>query len=196
MNQNQQGLYNNPAAAGDIAVFSLYHNGVLENYIDPVNAKTVRPEGSLIPPPSDWRITMADNETLNDATPGFNMTGELPAIVTHEGNPNPTNDPRTTIGKQATTVLPQQLSAWDRATAFFSSSPIAALFLGLGGLLLFNQVALKNRGVGRGASRAGAGVAGAGGAVVGGATDTGKAAVDSVNDVLGGAVEAVEGVTS
>ncbi len=195
MNTNGQGVYNNPAAAGDLATFSMYHNGVLPNYVDPVNALTVRPEGSLLPPGSDYRLTTIVEDNTG-GTPGMNMMGNLPDIVTHEGNAVATNDPRTTIGKQAQTSFIPSVSIFDKATAFFASSPIAALFLGLGGLVAFNHFALKNRGVGRGSARAGAGVAGVGTAIAGGATDTGKASIDAVNDALGGAVEAVEGVAN
>lgn len=189
------GLYGNPAEIESTSPTLLYHNGILENYVNPINELTFRGEGALLPMASGEALTIIpDIAPEATPTPGMNPVGYVPQIATHEGHAADTSEPRSLAGLQATETWYQAPAPVDRFLSLFSNSPIAALFLGLGALVLFNSIVLKNRGISRGATRAGAGAAGVGTAASEGASNTATAGIDAVNSAVGGAVEAVEGI--
>lgn len=188
------GPYNDPNAADDVHPFNWYHNGILENYVNPVHALTARAQGSLLPGASDFRRTMVFGE--DGVMPGAAIgMGPLPPLATHEPHPADTSEPRSLVGMQAPATHYQAPAVVNRITAALSGSPIAALFLGLGALVLFNEFALKRPRIARGSSRAGGGVAKVGQEAGEGVRETSKSGIDAVNNVVGGAVEAVEGAT-
>lgn len=189
------GLYTNPNEMESTSPVLFYPNGVLENYVNPINELTFRGEGALLPVPSDESLTIIPDVAPEVMpTPGMNIEGYIPTIATHEGHAADTSEPRSLAGLQATETWYQQPPAVDKFLGMFSSSPVAALFLGLAALLIFNSVVLRNSGVSRGARRAGAGAAGVGAAAAAGGADTASAGIQAVNDAVGGAVEAVEGI--
>lgn len=189
------GPYNDPNAAMDVHPFNWYHNGVLENYVNPVHALTYRGQGALLPGASDYRRTfVTEGDEMGDAPGGAIGGGYLPPLATHEPHPANTSEPRSPTALAAPATHYVAPAPVNRILAMFSGSPVAALFLGLTGIILFNEFALKRSGVGRGASRAGGGVANVGKEAGEGVRETSKSGIDAVNNVVGGAVEAVEGV--
>lgn len=194
----------NPDELGSISPREFYPDGFLENYVNPVPLVTYRGEGALFPGASGPALTfIRDPNSLFTPDPGSRLDANRAELAIHDGSPIDTSEPRNLEGltgeRQTTALVPNtavgllgNTKAW--ATNLFSTSPIAALFLGLGGLLIFNEFVLRQRGVGRGTARVGRAVAGVGTTAGSGAVATGKSGIDAVNDAVGGAVEAVEDI--
>ncbi len=182
----------------------MYPDGPLEGYVNPIPPITYRGLGSWIPDQSNQAMTIIhDPNSIYTRDPGSRMGADNSLLSVHDPSPASSANPQSFTGTVPSTQGGPDSSrevgiagVWGRATDFFTASPVAAIFLGLGGLLLFNHFALRNAGVGRGGARVGGAVASVGGTAASGATETGKSGIDAVNDAIGGAVEAVEGVTS
>lgn len=193
-------LYGNPEEVSANPI-RWYPDGVLENYVNPVPGSTYRGPGGFIPPPSDQRLTIiSDVETMELAplypSPASGMaSSDMPLIATHEGHPVDTSEPRSLDGLQATSTnytIEGKVNEWIGA---LRGSPIAALFLGLAGIIVFSEVVLRNRarGVSSGAASIGRVAATPGATAASAYQATEKTALDSMNKAVGGAVEAVEG---
>lgn len=184
-----------------------YPDGILANYVNPIFGAVTRPEGGLGLGPSSNPNTFVDQSLAAIDTrspmPGTRVDpyDPLPMLAIHDPSNIDTSEPRSLSGLKATESyeMPAGVSGSgvsalvDRATAFFASSPVAAIFLGIAGLLVFNAAILKSGAINRAGRRSGAGVAAIGTTAATGAEDTGKSVMDAANKAAGSVVEVAEG---